>query len=195
MLRRVFFSESVPFAITLLVGALGWFVTRYVDRVSAAPILEYEFSMREDSKGQQTISVALANLTEATSFSDLEFTLLSHGPSSKFTDASIRVLPPAWEGDIKEPIPEGQSASFKIPKLQPGGRMTLEAACQNCGRVTFHLRSSSSALRMLEPSLSTFFLRYEPFVLGGLLILWAALLLAVGRQEERKDAPYWTFSL
>jgi hypothetical protein len=187
MLRKALFSEAVPFVVTLFVGALGWFVTRNVDRLNAAPIVEYELSVAKGHGGVLTVRVDLVNLTPATAFENLQFVLRAYENNSKFTDARKQASPPAWEGNL-EAKAAGQSATFTLAHFQPGWQIELAADCVHCRVVTFHLMSSMGPVRLLKPCLETFFLRHETLVLGGLLLVWASALLLLVRLRLKSDA-------
>ncbi len=163
-----------------LLGAGGWIVTRVVDEVTSAPILEYRLVANScaecpDASG---ITVLVRNLSRSRKL-ELAF-LLSHGDSAKRSKIVLfeaNGIPPTYT--TEQPPTPFPATSVEFPHgkhlqgLHPGARIELKACYTGETQPQFFIAERSEAVLAKESGILTYLVRHELQVLTAILVIWA----------------------
>lgn len=164
-------DTRLPLLVTIALTAVGWSVVHLVDRLLSAPIIEMYLS----EPAASTMTLRLTNLTHDTVFRDLDL-LLTAPEDGHIRHFAIVPVQPASEG--QEPATTaGRSAEFKFPELQPGGTFYVEAIFDGAMKPSIRILLPSGPIRVVSPSLETFILKNETWILGGLIAGGSFLVL------------------
>lgn len=165
-------SERLAYFITVIVAAIGWLVTYYVDRVTSSPTIEYAIS-ETATVGLRSVTYRLTNVSRTHRFDDVavDFLPRRHSPISGFDIVPV------------EPTSEGQNdaewgpdrAQFTIERLMPGGAIDLIVRVRGPNRPKMFIRSSTP-IRLTPATFETFLVKNEMNVIGGLLVFWLLAL-------------------
>jgi len=160
---------SPPFALVVLVGAAAWWITHTVDRITGAPTIEY--SIEEDRletciDGIQCgeVTVQLNNLSNE-SFRKVTFELFFlNGVGSFEKEVKIEMQAPAW--GPRQVINNSRAISVEFQLLQPGAKANITARYAGDDVTVFFLKESDDSIKLITPSIETFFVKNEHTLLG-----------------------------
>ncbi len=186
------FGEKAPFLVTLIFGILAWGVTHIVDRVTAAPTIEYREALsplRGPAAEVRKIEVRLHNLSSNDTYYNTTFILSRRtGSATRFLTnledkqhtPDVVAEEPAWFGETsttKRSIdPSDDHIDFIVPQIPPDGRIRIIAFFTGDGVPLFRAKLNAddkSTMRLVPPSIETFLVRNET------LLILAAMLSAV----------------
>jgi hypothetical protein len=170
-------NEKTSLLISAGLAALGWLVTHYVDRLTAAATVEYRIETEGCTRGRPlpvcVYSYRLTNLNRTTSIDRIQLNFLK--PGAMILCLEGKADEPADEGDAEPRIPSPGSATYEIPKLMPGASFVV-VLCAVHGRPIFSVRSPST-FRLSHRNLETRIARNEMAIMSGLVLLWGLLLV------------------
>lgn len=167
--------KEVPFLVTLFAACAGWAINHVVDRVLDSPTIVYKTDIVAASNGK-IVKVTMTNLSKQ-AFFGLKFEI--QAPGIRICDTPPKYEPPAWPSN-KPPAQGTDGVAFIIDQLHPSWEMSMCAKLNGDKTPVFLLRetgssssqgeSSKQAVRLVKPSLETFFVRHN-LILMGLLAL------------------------
>ena len=160
------------------------------DRLTEAPTVEYSVTLQE---GHGRVDVSIQNLSYATRFENLEFSLdCQRDDCGEFKNGQIVGSPPAFHGGSKPDTRQGSEFVFTIPSLQPGGQFLAYASFAGSELPTLRLKSANAPVWLLESSFLTFILRHQlGFILAFsaislCVVAWLLYITPGMRQEDRR---------
>jgi hypothetical protein len=157
---------------TIVLGALGWLLTHYVDRLTASPTLEYSISSHEVGARYRYL-FRLRNVNRLRSYGPLKLTF--QAPGGGIVGYSLAPVEPSSEGD-DFPRVGPDSAEFTIPKLLPNGAIKVTLVTRDSARPVLSIESATD-VRLTRSGFETWLVRHELGVMGVLIALW---ILALG---------------
>jgi lanthanide-dependent methanol dehydrogenase len=190
------FVEKGPYALTILVAAVGWSVPHIVGHLSGSPTVEFRLTNSAVAPtstipiGTKKVEARLHNLSLKETFYDLVFFIRpERGSKLNFsTDKGDRslcpeVIPhaPLWFGEQHldpEQLPieiSGPQVLYRVPQLPPDGQISLIAYYQGEGEPALQAQLDSkrhSSMRLVRASLDTFILRNESLVIAQSLLIF-----------------------
>jgi hypothetical protein len=184
-LLAILAGEKAPYLITVLVAGIGWAVTHSVDRVLASPTLMYETRINHSGNINQ-YTITLNNITRDERFDDLTFTVLIRDGKCA---GDPKVYPALPAPEIKQPpecqdaVVESQTnvadATFEIPQIHPGWSMDLVTNFYGEGAPHFRFQTKKDSVRLVRPSLETWFVVHEMWILGSLVALYFIFIVSI----------------
>lgn len=179
-LRQRLSAKEVPFLVALFLAWAGWAVGHFVDRVVESPTIEYRMDPVAEG-GMVMTKVYLTNLSRQ-AFFDLRFELQGQG-IRPCNPPGVRQTPPAWPTS-KDPRPGTDGIVFDIQQIHPDWRFSICAITPKDVPPHLYLRETGKdgpgtrqALRLIEHSWETWFVRNELNLVIGLFVI--ASLLAI----------------
>ena len=173
-------ADSAPYLVTLAIAGIAWAITHTVDRIVTSPIVEYDI-VYETGDGVTKVVVRLENLSTGTGFRNVTFVLREAARDADIAfdckecrSLVIGTAPVSTTGYAADSTT--QSVTFRVPSLPPGGRVDLVAHYTGQARPIFLVKEDGSDIRLLEPSLETWFARHESNVILAIIAFWLALL-------------------
>lgn len=172
-LLAFFRTDSPPFILTVIIGAAAWWITHTVDRAISQPIVE--FSIRETSvdceeyESCKSVILRIENLSD-TRFSEVEFELQTRNLEGKFIgQAKVAMEPPA--GKISKTKVVNDSLLISFEEFHPRFVGVFNAKYANGDQLVLLLKKSATSMKLVKPSMETFFVRHEFVLLFGALEL------------------------
>lgn len=184
--RSAISEEKVPYLVTIFFASLGWVVTYSVERMDRSPTITFN-TTQQDSGSQKTTNVRIENITRDKVFKNLQFAFVLERDGDKFIRPWITPVPPATEGQVAPNI-AGHSLTFNIAQLQPGWQMDLGAEYQGSGKPSFRAENSSDTVRLVTPSIETFFVLHEFVAMATVLGLYLLVIFLVAFSKHRPAA-------
>lgn len=174
---NVLFSDKTPLAVTILVAAMGWCITHFVNRIENSPTIEYSVVKKTISSNKIEYKIELRNLSLNKSFEDLDFVIRKIDP----TDRSFDFLP---NPEINKVIAHAptlvvqtvkfglEGAQFNLKEFPPEGRVDLIVFCNgSCEKVVFQGKANNGvAMRLVKRNFETFLVQNQLIVSMLLLI-------------------------
>lgn len=166
-------QDRIGFLATIVVGALGWLLTHYVDRLTTAPTVEYSITSGKHGSGPQYWHVyRFRNVNRTAGYGPLKLTF--QAPSSPIRAYWLRPAEPGSEGE-EYPNVRADSAEFTIPKLLPNGAVKVMLRTAGRQRPVVSVESASD-IRLTRSGFETWLVRHELSVMGGLIVIWSIAL-------------------
>ena len=172
-----------------VIVSTGWLVSYSIEKLISVPSMEYKIE-----HNPQGVSVQLTNLSRTYKFSSLEFVLHFNAPTTKkvkckgFDEArsDIKSISPAYPPDDR-PITVQYSTTYRVVGVHPGTTFVLTSGYECDYKPTFHIKSDSDTVRLIEAGPMTFIIRHEIGILLALLILWTlvAILAILGLPDDK----------
>ncbi len=179
--REFLRSSAPPFLLTVLVGAFAWWITHTVDRLASQPIVKYaiaEAPSQCESVGACTSVVLEIENLSRTKFSNVTFELQVRKQPGQFVGKVTSVaVPPASITNVTEPV--NNSITIRFDEFHPGFEGHVSAQYAADDGIVLLLSSSDQAMRLVRPSITTFFLENEFWVLLGALTALLAISASV----------------
>lgn len=183
----ILMSDKTPLAISILIAAIGWSISHFVDRIENSPTIEYNLVVEKIDVNKTKLTVELHNLSLNKSFESSTFLIRRLDPA----DDSFRflqnqqaiVIPhaPAWVGQELTATTSPEAAQFQIKLFPPEGQVDLVAYCTgSCERVVFQGRpAEGTVMRLVERNFETFLVRHELLLFVSLLGVMIVMLVAL----------------
>lgn len=182
--------ERASYFITAVAAVLGWLITYYVERVTKTPTIEYVITEKAEGPWLRA-EYRLTNVNRATAFGPIAVSFLAAPSSPIAKKMLVRPREPASDGRAKATTRRG-SAKFVLQRLTPGASIKFILRVRGKERPHLYLETGET-VRFTGRSLDTWLARNETEVVLGLIVAWAAILLAlVGRSlaiRDEKDPP------
>jgi hypothetical protein len=156
---------------TVVLAALGWLLTHYVDRLTASPTLEYSIASHEEGPRHRHL-FRLRNVNRLTSYGPLKLTF--QAPTGGIVAYSLTPIEPTSEGD-EFPRVSRDSAEFTIPKLMPNGAIKVALVTRDGVRPVLSVESATD-IRLTRSGFETWLVRHELTVMGALIAIWLVAL-------------------
>ena len=189
-------QDKVPFFVTLFIGALGWAVANFVDRVVLSPIIEYEIKIHADSaqSGQSEVRVLLRNLSRTVAHKDVLIRLrkAKEEAAIRFVRSGCDIIPiaPTSLGQTDgTAVCDDDVAEFRAGTLPPQGAAILVARYHGAGEITIQggpAGSGGDAYYLAPASFQTCLARNEFSILFSGLAVWLVLMLIWFYCESRR---------
>lgn len=182
-------QDRIGFVTTIIIGALGWLLTHYVDRLTTAPTVEYSIYSGKHGSGPQYWHVfRFRNINRVQGYGPLKLTF--QAPSSPIRAYWLRPVEPGSEGE-EFPNVGPQSAEFTIPKLLPNGAVKVMLRTAGQARPVVSVESASD-IRLTRSGFETWLVRHELTVMGALILIWGAALAGIfvaqrGNKNKREE--------
>ena len=173
-------SSSIPYVVTILLGACGWGILHVIDRVTSAPSVEYCTRLDQSN----TLTVHIQNLSYGQRFRNLTF-LLRSNPQHPFAEPHIRGIPPAFHDQAPPRLSaDSTEVQLHIPILDPGARFVGSVVYGGSDIPSLRLISAMSPVRLWPCSAFTLLLKHQIWFIvsfSAFLILASFGLLALSR--------------
>jgi hypothetical protein len=172
---------------TIVIGALGWLITHYVDRLTEAPTVEYSISSKSEGKGGNYRHVfRFRNVNRLKAYGPLKLTF--QAPDSPIRAYALRPVEPGSEGEEFQRI-SSDAAEFNIPKLMPNGAIKVIFRTEGKPRPAVSVESGSD-IRLTRSGFETWLVRHEITVMGALIVIWiTALGGIIYAHKGHQDSP------
>lgn len=182
-MTRLFRQASAPYVATVLLAACGWGIVHVVDRLTAAPSVEYCVDW---AQADQNVTVTVENLSITSRIERFHFALRSD--DGTFADPHLRGNPPAsWRLDPPVPTPNAKTVPFYIPTIHPGAVFVASVEYNGHKEPTFVLDSAAVSTRLWKCSPLTVLLKNElAFVLGFSAVALAVVFCLIYFSAEGK---------
>lgn len=180
-------NDKAPYVVSLILGVLGWLVGHMVDRIVAAPTLEYHVE-ETDSDGRRSMAVELTNITRDKSFDSLRARIVI--PDAKqYEPPTLVSAEPAFEGTTA-PETKADTTNFILPRMMPGAEINFGIAAASAGEPRLSIWSDAKEpIRLQERGLETFFAKHEIEILAGLFLIWLAALGIWAKRAAVQPTP------
>jgi hypothetical protein len=179
------FSDKAPYVVTILMAALTWSLTHVADRLLATPMLQYEVQDLS-SQGRQTQYLTFKNITRDKTFRGVRLVMTAPA-DGLFTQGAVIPVQPASEGDRPYQM-VGRTFEFTFPELQPGWKVEISVDYTGSAPPTIRLSSSEQTIYAVKPSVETWLVEYELYILIGFAAIWVFLLVLIWLLSPRKRA-------
>ena len=181
-------TNKAPLIVTLVLAIVGWAVAHTVDRITAAPTIEFD-TETYNRHGQNIFVVKLINLSFDRAFRDLLLQLQASS-GGRITDFNILPVEPGFEGNEPTHVLPTGDAWFSFAEIQPEGTFFARAVYTgDPPRVRISLKDGTA--RIVTGSLETFLVQWE-IVIFAVLIAFGILFLsgyALWQGCRRKPPP------
>ena len=184
------FTEKAPYIVTVFIAAMAWTVTHFVNRIVETPTIEYRIIKTQLQGDTYDYTIRITNLSTMSTFRNPEFTLVARGNAKlEFTNenTTVRASPPANAANATAVV-QTDAVSFTLPVLPPKAEFELVTRFKGTGDPIFMGRppeGGTESFMLLEVSLQTWLARYEFWVIGTGLLIWAGIMLLW--YKARKD--------
>lgn len=180
-------NDKAPYVVSLILGVLGWLVGHMVDRIIAAPTLEYHVEETE-SGGRRGLDIELTNITRDKSFDSLRARIVIPN-ATRYSTPTLVSAEPAFEGTTA-PETKEDTTNFILPRMMPGAEIDFGVAAASIGEPRLSIWSDAKEpIRLQERGLETFFAKHEIEVLAGLFLIWLAALALWAKRAAGKPIP------
>ena len=172
---------------TIVIGALGWLITHYVDRLTEAPTVEYSISSTSGGPGGEYRHVfRFRNINRVKAYGPLKLTF--QAPDSPIRKYALRPVEPSSEGEEYQRV-DSDSAEFTIPKLMPNGAVKVIFVTKGKPRPAVSVESESD-IRLTPAGFETWLVRHEITVMGALIVIWIMALggIIYAHKGQRRPA-------
>jgi hypothetical protein len=180
-------AERSALILPIALGALGWLLTHYVERVTASPTVEYyvdrtNCDARAESEQTCDYRHAITNLSRTTSFPVIRFDF----EGSAIRDFRVERVATAHEGD-RQPARDATTVTFFLESLMPGAAIVL--IVRATGQAPTMAARSQAPLRMLPANFETFLVRREMTIMSILVILGILVVGWIFLRRPSKNGP------
>jgi hypothetical protein len=175
-------TEKAPYIVTVFIAALAWTVTHFVNRIVDSPTIEYKIIKTQVQGNTYDYVVRITNLSSTSTFHNPEFTVIARGNAKlEFSKehTTVRATPPANAANAAA-VNQADAVSFMIPVLPPKAEFELMTRFKGDGNAIFMGRPAqggADSFLLVEVSLQTLLARYEFWIFGIGLLIWAGILL------------------
>jgi len=180
-------QDKVPFLVTLFIGAFGWTVAHFVDRVVLSPIIEYEIKIQTSGaqSGSSEVRVLLRNLSRTAAHKDVLIRLRKAKETTalRFIRSGCDIIPvaPTSLGQTDgTAVCDDDVAEFRANTLPPQGAAILVARFHGVGDIAIQggaAGNEGGAYYLVSASIQTCLARNEFFILFSGLVVWLVLML------------------
>jgi hypothetical protein len=170
-------GEKVPYLVTILFASMGWLITHSVDQIDKSPTVTFEASTKAVGS-KYLYTVDLHNVTRTVRVKDLKFGVQIEGKACNVDRAEIKSLPPASSGNSPATW-SGCSAAFSIDNLEPNNLFQLSTEYSGEGSPRFYLASASGSIRLITPSLESYFSEHDIPIMVAILVIYLVFIVLV----------------
>lgn len=192
-------AKEIPYAMTLLLSAIGWCLAHAADEVEKSPTVAFTKQVvAEGDRKNQLVEFTVTNISRKTLFQRVSFYIEARD-KGVLSDPDANPVPPAKVGEddnVKPKIEADQLARFFIAQFQPGTQWRLSArlAGSECGDADLRFDFSDSgiparpghsqaktepvALRLVPAGAETWLVQHQIGMLLIAALIWGALAIA-----------------
>jgi len=170
--------KEAPYAVTLLVAALGWSLTQAIGRLTEMPIIEYKLHDRIDH-GTRLVTCEVTNICGKV-FRNLNLYLtVEEGKPATISDPEIGFVKPIMPDPFQSraAYTQGRNAAYFVPELQPFCSTLLEVRVDGAAALELRYYSGSETIRLIERSFQTWLVKNEIEIMIGLFAFWLFMLM------------------
>lgn len=181
---KILTANQLPYLVAVGFAAVGWGITHSVDRIVESPIVEVAEKTSTLPNGNKRLELKIENLSNSDVVREIELLIKFRKHDGNFYTDTLRMLPtpPAYVTQANPDILNrnnynGMSQFFRIDMLHPGWKVRFLVDYMSDSHPIYQFRAAKNAMRVMEPSLATFFARNEQKILwGGILSIIAVFI-------------------
>ena len=178
---KILTANQLPYLVAVAFAVIGWGVTHSVDRIVESPLVEVSEKNTTLENGNKRLDLTIENLSNSDVVREIVLLIKFPKHDGYFYTDSLRMLPtpPAYVTQFNPDVLNrknynGMSQFFRIDMLHPGWKVRFVAEYESESKPIYQFRAAENAMKIMEPSLATFFAKNEQKILwGGILSIIA----------------------